>query len=133
MLYNKDWAYKLNPVADVLLKAADLLEKYGHVKLTRGNIHTGMCFLGALEVAQGHPEGYDFLGAEGPDTEITIAASHAVAKSLGLKVKSHESHHEWAAGRAMANWNNAPERTGQEVIDAMRNTAVKLMEKAHAV
>jgi len=28
MLYNKDWAYKLNPVADVLFKAADLLEKY---------------------------------------------------------------------------------------------------------
>jgi len=23
MLYNKDWAYKLNPVADVLFNAAD--------------------------------------------------------------------------------------------------------------
>ena len=125
MLYNKDWAYKLNPVADVLFNAADLLEKHGHIKHERGNEHVGMCFLGALDTAQGRAR------YSGGDTLLTYEAAEAVAQSLGLKLDVQ--HQESDYRHAMANWNNAGERTGQEVIDAMRSTASKLMENAHAV
>jgi len=126
MLYNKDWAYTLNPVADVLLKAADLLEKYGHVKFMRGGRYSGMCFLGALDVAQGHRN-------NGPDTLLTKETSEAVGKNLGLKLNVQRQELDYRY--AMVNWNNLPERTGQEVIDAMRLTASKLLEKekTHAV
>jgi hypothetical protein len=124
MLYNKDWAYKLNPVADVLFKAADLLEKHGHIKRTRGDRKTGMCFLGALEVAQG----YELINTW-HDTPLTVEASEAVAKTIG--VNRSEGYPDYRTN--MANWNNEGVRTGQEVIDAMRKTASNLMENAHAV
>ncbi len=113
MLYNKDWDYKLNPVADVLMKAADLLEKHGHIKFLRGNIIEGMCALGALQAAQGKI--YDL------DTELTLTASQVVVDAMKLK-------HEFAMPHAaLAAWNNLPERTGQEVIDAMRKVAKSLI------
>ncbi len=118
MLYNKDWAYKLNPVADVLFRGADLLEKRGHVKHIRLDYDGRMCFLGALDVAQGYP-----AMVAHKDTDLTMEASEAVGRYLGL-------------GRGvidfrspMAIWNNQDERTGQEVIDAMRNTAIQLVKE----
>ena len=110
MLYNKDWDYKLNPVADVLMKAADLLEKHGHIKFLRGNTVEGMCALGALQEAQGEPN-------LGWDTELTLQASRIVTGMLGVSYPMGYPH------AALADWNNRPERTGQEVIDAFRQAA----------
>src|SRR5882672_3728620 len=131
MLYNKDWAYKLSPVADVLFKAADLLEQRGHTKWTRLDDSGRMCFLGALECAQGHEIGY-VLGKR--DSEITVEASRVVAQTLGLKLKAHEARDIGTNDyrKVMIDWNNNAARTGQEVIDAMRMTASKLMEKTSA-
>lgn len=135
MLYNKDWAYQLNPVADILLKAADLLEQRGHTKWTRLDDVGRMCFLGAVEIAQGHEHGYALGGHDG---EITHEASRVVAQALGLKLRMDDprkldGEHDYRG--AVVDWNNATERTGQEVIDAMRLTASKLLEKetTHAV
>lgn len=127
MLYNKDWAYQLNPVADVLLRAADLLETHGHTKGTRVDRRGRMCFLGALEVAQGHQYGY--VPGE-RDGEVTVEAARVVAETLGLKPRINDANDPRGC---VVDWNNATERTGQEVIDAMRLTAAHLMEKAHAV
>jgi len=52
----------------------------------------------------------------GGDTLLTYEAAEAVAQSLGLKLDVQ--HQEPDYRHAMANWNNAGERTGQEVIDA---------------
>ena len=114
MLYNKDWDYKLNPVADVLMKAADLLVKYGHVKFIRGDFFVGMCALGALQAAQGEAN-------HGWDTALTLQASRAVMDMLAVPSDMHYPH------AALANWNNKPERTGQEVIDAFREAAKSLI------
>ncbi len=110
MLYNKDWDYKLNPVADVLMKAADLLEKHGHIKHLRGNLVDGMCALGALQEAQGANDRYSW------DTPLTMEAARIVMGMVG-------SWSYQAAHATLAEWNNRPERTGQEVIDAFRKAA----------
>jgi hypothetical protein len=120
MLYNKDWDYKLNPVADVLMKAADLLEKHGHIKHLRGDLKSGMCFLGAIEAAQGRSKSW-------VDTPLTYEASRVVVKALNLTA-GHDDR------VVMANWNNEPKRTAQEVIDAMRLAAkVAVKENINAV
>lgn len=136
MLYNKDWAYKLNPVADTLLKAADLLEKRGHTKHIRLDGAGRMCFLGAVAVAQGQESGW-LLGERGGDSKITHEAARAVVDSLGLKPRRllTDKGDERDYRGVMVDWNNKTERTGQEVIDAMRQTASQLLEKekVHAV
>lgn len=118
MLYNKNWDYKLNPVADTLMKAADLLEKYGHAKHVRVAPDGSMCFLGALNAAQGQHS------QMGPDTPLTKLASEATMKVLGLKIQNDGIQD---ARHAVADWNNEPWRTGQEVIDAMRKAAKSLV------
>lgn len=118
MLYNKNWDYKLNPVADTLMKAADLLEKYGHAKHVRVDADGSMCFLGALNAAQGQHS------PMGPDTPLTHLASEATAKVLGLEHR-HDGVEDYR--HAVANWNNAPERTDKQVINAMRKAAKSLV------
>jgi hypothetical protein len=124
MLYNKDWDRKPNPVADVLMKAADLLEKHGHVKMTRKNPNGSMCFLGALKTAQGRDEHHHTY-----DTPLTLLASEKVMETLGLTFGRGYALND--ARHVMADWNNEGKRTAQEVIDAMRQTA-KSLEKVHA-
>lgn len=123
MLYNKDWEHPVvySEIGNVLLKAADLLEEYGHIKYIRRDMSGSMCFLGALQEAQG------ILVTTGEDTPLTIAASAAVVKFLDLKPTNKTARmyigHDYYHAVLMAEWNNAEERTGQEVIDAMRQTA----------
>jgi len=66
----------------------------------------------------------------GGDTLLTYEAAEAVAQSLGLKLDVQ--HQEPDYRHAMANWNNAGERTGQE-SSMLCFDASKLMENAHAV
>lgn len=113
MLYNQDWDRKPKSVSDVLLKAADLLEQRGHAKFIRVHPNGSMCFLGALEVAQGYEGGYRSPGGDGP---LTREAALVTAKVLGLTVC-------YTPYIRIADWNNLPERTAQEVIDAMRLAA----------
>jgi len=130
MLYNKDWAYKLNPVADTLFKAADLLEKRGHTKYTASMTAAGCVSWGYFR-RQGHEHGYVLAEF---DSEITVEASRVVAQTLGLKLRMDDNRalsvNDYRG--AVVDWNNRPERTAK-VIDAMRKTASELMEKAHAV
>lgn len=112
MLFNKNWDKVPNdPVSDVLLKAADLLEKHGLAKSTRIAFDGSMCFLGALEKAQGYQNTWS-------DTPLTYAASEAVSKALGLPEPFPGDYRH-----AVVRWNNASERTVQEVVAAMRLAA----------
>ncbi len=122
MLYNKDWEQKSNPlrkrsaaspVSDLLYKAAALLEKHGHAKYVRKSVNGSMCLLGAIEVAE-HGEVIAFRR----DSGLTIQAAEAIIQALGIKPHKRED-----ARFPAVNWNNADERTAQEVIDTMRLAA----------
>lgn len=102
MLYNKDWNRDktLNPAKDILLRAADLLEKHGHIKDRLGNPSIGMCANGAIWYAVKE------------ETESYLAGVNALSTHLGL--------HNFML---IPEWNNAPERTAEEVITAMKEAA----------
>lgn len=116
MLYNPQHEKPLDEVSNLLLKAADLMEKGGHCKgiLWRNG---AMCFMGALYNAQGTP------------VEYSPAIQEAVKRTseyLGLPCEARY----WSSmgklvidSNSVVNWNNAPERTGEEVVEAMRMTA----------
>ncbi len=125
MLFNKDWDRPhTNPVSEVLLKAADLIEQRGHTKHIRVDDKGSMCLLGAIAVAQGHDIGYS-LGMRGGDTELTYEAAETIVNTLGIMVGLRD-----IRGIAV-DWNNAPKRTAQEVIDVMRLAArTKVKENA---
>ena len=130
MLFNKDWEKpKINPVADVLLMGADLMEKYGHVRDVRKDGNGSMCFLGALQEAQGIIDDYSYSR----DTALTHRAAKVFAEMLNLPlIYGHEDDRRGDA----ATWNNRPDVTGKDVIAAMRKAAkvaAKLKEEEYAV
>jgi hypothetical protein len=114
MLYNKEWERPSNPVSDVLLKAAELIAQKGHAKYTRLDYSTGsMCLLGAIDAAQGNnPD------RSTQDTPLTMKATLAIAKTLGLHLNPFED-----ARYPAVRWNNDGKRTAQEVIDTLRLAA----------
>lgn len=97
-----------NPVSDVLRRAADLMELHGHCKFTRRNDVGSMCILGAIEAAQ------DRCTTHVLDSSLTRLAARTIADVLHLGNTSSGD---------LVDWNNLPERTGEEVIAVMRLTA----------
>lgn len=90
-------------VAQILRKAAEALRKKGHTKGTRLNHAGQMCAIGAIEhVTNGN----------------YIDDSDAAVKALGEHVPQSpiERHTRNPISWAIADWNNAPERTAEEVI-----------------
>jgi hypothetical protein len=94
-------------VADLLDRAADAIETYGHAKMTLGDEWRGFCALGALQHAE-----FGMAGAGlSAQSDWFTAAVLATTDYLGLRPV------------ALAHWNNQPEREPFEVIDAFRHTA----------
>lgn len=85
---------------EVFTKAADVLEAFGWIQGTFGNIESGFCALGAIGRAE------DELGRIGTDLEpLHAAIRHA---SGGQATPS------------IVVWNDAPGRTQAEVVTALR-------------
>lgn len=84
---------KLPPERAALLAAADLIEEYGHARSSFGCLGEPMCCLGAISAATGGP----WLGRD------------FLLLHLGVD--------------SIANWNDAPGRTKDEVVDALRAAA----------
>ena len=91
----------LDEPAQMLLKAADVIEKYGHAKSTLGHISVGFCINGALNFA-----------ATGTSTNQTTAGNSAKMRMMA------------SLGGDQISWNNAPERTADEVVAKLRAVAL---------
>ena len=115
MLYNKNWDRSgTNPVSEALLQAADLIEKHGLAKLSLVESYGSMCFVGALSMATTGSPMPALAPAYGG---LIMTASKAVAEVLNIPRGEH------SVSLDLVNWNNAAERTAQEVIAAMRLAA----------
>lgn len=116
MLYNKDWGRPhTNPLSEMMLRAADLLEKYGHTKRTLREHNGSMCIMGALNMAHHGDADYQF------DPSHLVEASKIIAEMQD--VRDLYGGCSCVESKDIANvvaWNNAPGRTAQEVIDALR-------------
>lgn len=94
--------------ADILLRAADVIEERGHTKGVLQDREGRVCAFGALNVVVYGSADHSYLQSSRDE------AAHAVTRHLGL-----------GSGYLgpLVNWNNAPERTQQEVVDAFRGAA----------
>lgn len=112
MLYDKRWdeAKPLvtdEPWRDVLRRAADLVEQRGLAKNITCAADGSLCIRGALTVAAGRTARIPFWG-DGPRHDVSAAADCAMLNYLRSDVVA---------------WNNAPERTKDEVVAALRAAA----------
>jgi putative intracellular protease/amidase len=95
----------MSTVADVLDRAADVIAERGHCKGDYEGPDGSVCAIGALLVAI----------AGGPADPLNARQFH-----------TYMSARDWASdvvGNAVARWNDAPERTADEVIAALREAA----------
>ncbi len=102
MLYDKKWDKEIkvvDEVGKVMLKAADYIEEHGHCKHVLCDDKGAVCIRGALIRV-------------GSFTQLTKAELRL--KEFGIP---------WNERVGVVDWNNAPERTGEEVIAALRAAA----------
>lgn len=96
--------------ADILDKAADLIDTYGHCKGVYFGDDGSMCMYGSVVLA-GQP-GYD---TENPaDLTPEVMAAHRCLDRFMLRQRQSAP----AFG-----WNDAPERTKEEVVSTLRAAA----------
>lgn len=105
MLYNKKWGDKPTPI-DILRMAADLIEEKGHLKHQLFDSTGAMCVNGAMWFAARK------------EKDLFLAANEILGKSIGVSKN-------FLGFWDLPGWNNAPERTGEEVIAKLRETADK--------
>ena len=86
-----------------LLEAADIIEERGHCKETITNSAGNVCLYGALNIA--------FNEGARATSEASFQGLVAVGKYLGKDSNP-------------ISWNNAPERTKEEVVSALRAAAL---------
>jgi len=90
----------LEPWRQNMLDAADLIEQRGHAKNILEDSNGSLCFVGALSMAV---TGY----------------SDAIDLRVGIGIQKMFPF----IGQNPVDWNNAPERTKEEVVSAMRACA----------
>lgn len=95
---------QLDEASTHLLGAAALIRKYGHTKRDIGSIKRGFCAVGAITLHDGFYNGETF-----PQTSKAKAINKLRAY-LGVK--------------SPVDWNNARERTAEEVINALEGAAL---------
>lgn len=108
MLARHELEYELDKTSLNLLAAADKLDKEGHAKGLR-QTSRGYCALGAIgAVIYDNPwiDLYD-------DATVLRLAAH-------LPQPTYDG---WSIEHKVAQWNNEPERTAEEVIDKFREVA----------
>jgi hypothetical protein len=93
-----------------MLEAADIIEERGHCKGVVENEQGNVCLYGALCFAfAGTAKMFYAAGAH----DATVR----VGEYLGLNGP-------FGAGSAAVRWNNAPERTKEDVVNALRGAAL---------
>lgn len=114
MLYDKKW--ELDETGKILMKAADYLEEHGHTK-NRNVSHKGeVCLHGAINAAvYGDPRSSRHED-ECQNAVVKRAFDYLTSRGVsGVRCSS--------GFYGMAEWNDMPERTKQEVVDALREAA----------
>lgn len=92
-----------DPVAMVLNDAADLIEQRGHAKRCLLGEDGSLCVIGAINMAANGHQNY---------TNASEVIGEEFAVRAGLKTLSH-----------VIGWNNADERTPEEVTARLRSAA----------
>ena len=123
MLYNPNWEKENEPAwRRQLREAADLIDDYGLAKGVREDDEGRFCLHGALAIT-----------VAGDISDNRIHCTSVAAKQLYTWLLMHDrsgisiacTHPSWAPGPfyGMANWNNHPATTKEDVVGALRAAA----------
>lgn len=95
--------HELDEISHILLKAADYIEKHGHIKGKLWDNYGRVCAIGAVgKVADDH----FFVKRDSQEALIRLEAAVGGVCNIGI-----------------AEWNNKPERTPEEVIAKFKEVA----------
>lgn len=106
-------------VGQLLLDAANVIRRDGHCKYVLTDKHGRVCLLGAIYAAvtgQPYYPTIRFVVDEPQKLNSLQTAWNAVARATG------DAYPLWL-GHDLAEWNNAPERTAEEVISVLETAA----------
>lgn len=106
---------QLDYIGQILLNAADLIERRGHTKNVRQDAAGRICLHGAIGLAITG----DALWMEPAEFTVTERL-HDFRPDVGTF-----SYYGWE----VAKWNNMPERTAEEVIALLRGAAYHKVER----
>lgn len=130
MLYNKDWDKKTNSVADLLNKAADIIETKGHVK---GVLHDrergGYCLQGALMSAAGISDENIYAGSAWTPAIMNkdyMGAIDALDKATPLGYPASVS--RYGASTNVVMWNNDHRTSKKDAVNKLREVAATLVD-----
>lgn len=108
--------HEIDEVGHVLLEAADYMETHGHCKHTWRDLKTGnVCALGAIGMSTW--------------SNLTTTSQREAIKRLSENIPwvkgtyTHASERNPTPTCKIADWNNAPERTSEEVLAKFREVA----------
>ena len=108
---------KPDPIRDVLLKAADLIRTRGLAKHTQVDVAGGLCVHGAISVAIA---GHVYLRGNGASKDACALHDDAFRRMQRVSAVGLP----WGYDAFdFSYWNNSPERTAEEVIDALEKAA----------
>jgi hypothetical protein len=99
--------------SEILRRAAQVVRERGWTQHVLVDRYGRVCALGALHFAEGRSAGSGFRR-----TESVIALANVISQRFGLRLN------KGAEGNAIAIWNNAPERTPEEVALTMEFAAL---------
>jgi len=101
-------------ISTVLLKAAELIRTHGLAKFLRQDDAGQLCIHGAICMAL-----YNNPYGANRDCDMYDPAQH----KIGQLIRRELGHVSWPGDWGCAYWNNAPERTAEEVIAVLIKTA----------
>ena len=119
----------MNQVISILEKAADLIESGHLVKNMAADNRGGYCSVGALRKAGGEVQDlHDWFWRR--EEVLQDAALVLYNKGVAPKLGNPATNDWQIAWGRVVQWNNAPERTAAEVVEAMKQAAKELSNGA---
>lgn len=107
---------------NIFEKAAEILAEKGHCKHTPQDENGAYCASGALHAAAGWRQGETLVG------DYDSHAAYEAAKAAGQRLRERGDVPRQYPGPAfldLVEWNNAPERTGEDVILLFKELAAE--------
>ena len=108
----------MTSIPQILDKAADLLAKRGHCKHQYEETDGRLCLFGALNIAAD-------CGPNGRTPKLLGALDDATQARSAIEKWIARNERPRPVG-ALAGWNDAPERTKEQIIAAFRECAAEL-------
>jgi hypothetical protein len=132
MLYDPNWKSPetKDKVIKALLDAAALIRKHGLAKHVERDMNGAMCIHGAIGIAV-HGDIHTSTKEGVADTAWREVINYLDPNHTFPYPRGFASESVHCRSRQLVEWNNAPQRTANEVIQALEHTVMHLLDKEY--